>query len=192
MDANYSTPLSQVVLTTNGRALNLLLRLCLWESGISPTTSCSGVLVGLPLEDHRAAASVCTSFRDVITGPRFLALRAVRPAELQIAIVASVAIDGQANDNSRIAWRPERRHGKHSDRRGLHLAGRRPIAVPGCLSAPSNRAPLPVNLWRWTSRPGDGDPSQPCPGISASLHGVAWWTPRMSQGHTRAWAQPLS
>ena len=33
------------------------------------------VLVGLPLEDHRAAASVCTSFRDVITGPRFLALR---------------------------------------------------------------------------------------------------------------------
>ena len=33
------------------------------------------VLVGLPLDDHRAAASACTPFRDVITGPRFLALR---------------------------------------------------------------------------------------------------------------------
>ena len=33
------------------------------------------VLVGLPLDDHRAAASVCKSFRGIITGPRFLALR---------------------------------------------------------------------------------------------------------------------
>ena len=33
------------------------------------------VLVGLPLEDHRAAASVCKSFRGIITGPRFLAAR---------------------------------------------------------------------------------------------------------------------
>ncbi len=62
------------------------------------------VLVGLPLEDHRAAASVCTSFRDnIITGPRFLALRKRYGfAEHSIVIVASVAIDGQANDNSRI------------------------------------------------------------------------------------------
>ena len=61
------------------------------------------VLVGLPLEDHLAAASACTSFRDVITGPRFLALRKRYGfAEHSIVIVASVAIDGQANDNSRI------------------------------------------------------------------------------------------
>ena len=33
------------------------------------------LLVGLPLEDHRAAASVCGSFRRVIAGPRFLAER---------------------------------------------------------------------------------------------------------------------
>ena len=33
------------------------------------------LLVGLPLEDHRAAASVCESFRRVIAGPRFLAER---------------------------------------------------------------------------------------------------------------------
>ena len=33
------------------------------------------VLVGLPLEAHRAAASVCKSFRRVIAGPRFLAER---------------------------------------------------------------------------------------------------------------------
>ena len=33
------------------------------------------VLVGLPLDDHRAAASVCKSFRGIITGPRFLAAR---------------------------------------------------------------------------------------------------------------------
>ena len=33
------------------------------------------LLVGLPLEDHRAAASVCESFRRVIVGPRFLAER---------------------------------------------------------------------------------------------------------------------
>ena len=33
------------------------------------------LLVGLPLEDHRAAASVCKSFRRVIAGPRFLAER---------------------------------------------------------------------------------------------------------------------
>ena len=31
--------------------------------------------VGVPLEDHRTAASVCKAFRDVINGPRFLALR---------------------------------------------------------------------------------------------------------------------
>ena len=50
------------------------------------------VLVGLPLEDHRAAASVCTSFRDVITGPRFLALRKQYGfAEHSIVIVASVS-----------------------------------------------------------------------------------------------------
>ena len=61
------------------------------------------VLVGLPLEDHRAAASACTSFRDVITGPRFLALRKRYGfAEHSIVIVASVEIDGQANDISRI------------------------------------------------------------------------------------------
>ena len=33
------------------------------------------VLVGLPLDDHGAAASVCKSFRGIITGPRFLAAR---------------------------------------------------------------------------------------------------------------------
>ena len=33
------------------------------------------LLVGLPLEEHRTAASSCKAFRDVITGPRFLALR---------------------------------------------------------------------------------------------------------------------
>ena len=33
------------------------------------------LLVGVPLDDHRAAASVCRAFRDVINGPRFLALR---------------------------------------------------------------------------------------------------------------------
>ena len=33
------------------------------------------VLVGLPLDDHRAAASVCKSFRGIVTGPRFLAAR---------------------------------------------------------------------------------------------------------------------
>ena len=61
------------------------------------------VLVGLPLEDHRAAASACTSFRDVITGPRFLALRKRYGfAEHSIVIVASVAIDRQVNDSSRI------------------------------------------------------------------------------------------
>ena len=61
------------------------------------------LLVGLPLEDHRAAASVCKAFRDVINGPRFLALRKRYGfAEHSIVIVASVAIDGQANDNSRI------------------------------------------------------------------------------------------
>ena len=57
------------------------------------------VLVGLPLEDHRAAASACTSFRDVITGPRFLALRKRYGfAEHSIVIVASVG----STDNSRI------------------------------------------------------------------------------------------
>ena len=61
------------------------------------------VLVGLPLEDHLAAASACTSFRDVITAPRFLALRKRYGfAEHSIVIVASVDIDGQANGNSRI------------------------------------------------------------------------------------------
>ena len=33
------------------------------------------LLAGVPLDDHRAAASVCRAFRDVIDGPNFLALR---------------------------------------------------------------------------------------------------------------------
>ena len=33
------------------------------------------VLVGLPLDDHCAAVSVCKSFRGIITGPRFFAAR---------------------------------------------------------------------------------------------------------------------
>ena len=33
------------------------------------------ILVGVPLDDHRATASVCRAFRDVINGPKFLALR---------------------------------------------------------------------------------------------------------------------
>ena len=33
------------------------------------------VLVGLPLEDHRAAVTVCKSFCGIITGPRFFAAR---------------------------------------------------------------------------------------------------------------------
>ena len=33
------------------------------------------ILVGVPLEDHRATASVCRGFHDVINGPKFLALR---------------------------------------------------------------------------------------------------------------------
>ena len=33
------------------------------------------VLAGVPLDDHRATASVCRAFRDVINGPNFPALR---------------------------------------------------------------------------------------------------------------------
>ena len=33
------------------------------------------ILVGVPLDDHRATVSVCRAFRDVINGPKFLALR---------------------------------------------------------------------------------------------------------------------
>jgi len=33
------------------------------------------ILAGLPLEDHSATASVCKSFGNLITGPRFLAER---------------------------------------------------------------------------------------------------------------------
>ena len=33
------------------------------------------ILVGVPLDDHCAATSACRAFRDVINGPRFLALR---------------------------------------------------------------------------------------------------------------------
>ena len=33
------------------------------------------IIVGVPLDDHRATALVCRAFRDVINGPKFLALR---------------------------------------------------------------------------------------------------------------------
>ena len=69
------------------------------------------LLVGLPLEDHRAAASVCKAFRDVINGPRFLALRKRYGfAEHSIVIVAyrPPASDLRANVHSLqrvFAWR---------------------------------------------------------------------------------------
>ena len=51
------------------------------------------VLVGLPLEDHRAAASVCESFRRVITGPRFLAERR-RSGFAERGIVSGIITQG--------------------------------------------------------------------------------------------------
>ena len=48
------------------------------------------VLLAVPLEDHRAAASVCRAFRAVIEGPRFPALRRVHGfAERGIVIAGS-------------------------------------------------------------------------------------------------------
>ena len=40
-----------------------------------PNDLLSRILVGVPLDDHRATASVCRAFRDVINGPKFPALR---------------------------------------------------------------------------------------------------------------------
>ena len=40
-----------------------------------PNDLLSRILVGVPLDDHRATASVCRAFRDVINGPNFPALR---------------------------------------------------------------------------------------------------------------------
>ena len=74
MDANYSTPLSQSEPPMAARLTPPATPLLVGERHL-PDDVLQRVLVGLPLEDHRAAASVCTSFRDIITGPRFLALR---------------------------------------------------------------------------------------------------------------------
>ena len=49
--------------TTNSTFLNL------------PNDLLRRILVGVPLEDHRATVSVCRGFRDVINDPKFLALR---------------------------------------------------------------------------------------------------------------------
>ena len=49
------------------------------------------LLVGLPLEDHRAAASVCESFRRVITGPRFLAERRRYDGDVRITVNSACA-----------------------------------------------------------------------------------------------------
>ena len=57
------------------------------------------LLVGLPLEDHRTAASICKAFRDVIDGSRFLDLRR-RYGFAERGIVTIVS--DEANDNSRI------------------------------------------------------------------------------------------
>jgi len=103
VDANYSTPLSRLSEPPMAARLTPPATPLLVGERHLPDDVLQRVLVGLPLEDHRAAASVCTSFRDVITGPRFLALRKRYGfAEHSIVIVASVEIDGQANDISRI------------------------------------------------------------------------------------------
>ena len=142
--------------------------------------------MGLPLEDHRAAASVCTSFRDVITGPRFLALRK-RCGRRSTASSSSrpSPLMGKQTTSRVFAWGT-----KVAARQALmtvefYLASRRPTAVPGCLSAPSNRAPLPVKFWRWTSRLGDGDlrnrsgHGEACLYVSTSL--------RHGTGHNGLW-----
>ena len=53
------------------------------------------LLVGVPLEDHRAAASACVAFRDVINGPKFLALRRQYGfAERGVVLLQTRAISG--------------------------------------------------------------------------------------------------
>ena len=53
------------------------------------------LLVGVPLEDHHAAASACVAFRDVINGPKFLALRRQYGfAERGVVLLQTRAISG--------------------------------------------------------------------------------------------------
>ena len=53
------------------------------------------LLVGVPLEDHRAAASACVAFCDVINGPKFLALRRQYGfAERGVVLLQTRAISG--------------------------------------------------------------------------------------------------
>jgi hypothetical protein len=68
-----------------------------------PDDLLSRLLVGLPVEDHRAAASVCKAFRDVINGSRFLDLRRRYGfAERGIATVKCVYDDGDGTYHSHI------------------------------------------------------------------------------------------
>ena len=75
MDANYSTPLSRLSEPPMAARLTPPATPLLVGERHLPDDVLQRLLVGLPLEDHRAAASVCDSFRRVIAGPRFLAER---------------------------------------------------------------------------------------------------------------------
>ncbi len=64
------------------------------------------ILVGVPLDDHRATASVCRGFRDVINGPKFLALRQTYGfAERVIVVVGNHTLEGQFPNPSSSARR---------------------------------------------------------------------------------------
>ena len=55
------------------------------------------ILVGVPLDDHRAAASACRTFRDVINGSRFPALRRKYGFAEQSVVIVYETGDGVVN-----------------------------------------------------------------------------------------------
>ncbi len=55
------------------------------------------ILVGVPLDDHRAAASACRALRDVINGPRFPALRRKYGFAEQSVVIVYETRDGVVN-----------------------------------------------------------------------------------------------
>jgi hypothetical protein len=113
------------------------------------------VLVGVPFDDHRVAASVCQAFRGVINGPRFPALRQRYGFAERAVVTVRVTGDGvldivTAHNGCILASIPG--HGIYS-RRGTTDGGTRLFLVSKNDPGPSALVAVDVSSRRWKRLP---------------------------------------
>ncbi len=147
------------------------------------------VLVGLPLDDHSAAASVCKSFRGIITGPRFLAARR-RYGFAERGVVTVSSGDGVLQ--IKMALKDDVMATFPAD---LLPSGGSTTDGGARLFVSTRRAPgeqtLPVKFWRWMTRASTRRANTSCQILAVDASSRRWRRfaalPRAYYSHCIEW-----